>query len=265
MTFLRRYLRLFGLFARVSMQDDAAYRLDFLAHILVGLVHVCGEIVAIWTIFSNTDSLGGWGQWQVLGLFGVFRIMVGLIGMIVGPNMRLMMEEIRTGKLDYVLLKPVNSQFYCSTRRIVVWRGVDMILGSILITVAVSQASGHVSALNVLLFLLMLAAGMTIVYSLWLVLATCAFWLTRVSNIEMVFWNLFEAGRYPVNIYSTPMRLALTYILPLAFLTTIPAGALMNRVSGVEMLTAVIFAPLALLGASLFWRHGVRSYSGASA
>jgi ABC-2 type transport system permease protein len=260
-----KYLKLFGLFARVSFQDTAAYRLDFLVHFFLAILHLAAELTAVWTIFSNTQSLAGWGPLEVVALLGVFRIMSGTIGMFISPNMRQMMEEIRTGRLDFAIMKPVNTQFFASTRRMVLWRGTDIVFGLGMVAVAVYLMAAQLSPLQVLNFVIMLGSGITIIYSFWLVLGTMAFWFTRINNIEMVFWNVFEAGRYPVDIYRPWLRWGLTYIVPLAFLTTFPAGTLVGKTEPAGTAIAVLVAAIALWLSSQFWRFGLRHYSGASA
>lgn len=260
-----RYLKLMWLFARVSVQDDAAYRVDFATRVVFSALQVCGELVTIWTIFSNTTSLGGWNVYEVLTLLGVFRVMTGVIAMLIAPNMRLLMEDIRDGKLDYAIVKPVNTQFFVSVRRFVMWRVTDIVLGFGLVTFAGMRLASDLSPGQVLLFAVMLGAGITIVYSFWLALGTCAFWLTRITNIEVVFWSVFEAGRYPVHIYPPWIRYGLTYLIPLAFLTTIPAGSLVGRADPVSVGTGVVAAAVSLAAASAFWRFGLSRYSGASA
>lgn len=262
---MSRYLKLVWLFARVSVQDTAAYRTDFFAHVLLTLANFGAELVGLWTIFSNTRSLSGWGVFEMVALLGVFRTMSGFIGLTISPNMRLIMDDIREGKLDFVLLKPVNSQFFVSFRRVVVWRLADITLGLLLITVACVKLSSLLTLPRVAMFILLLSAGAVIIYSFWLVLATLAFWLVRVNNMEMVFWNVFEAGRYPVDIYRPMIRRALTYLIPLAFITTIPAGALVGRTEFSGLALALFFAAGSLAVASTFWRFGLSRYSGASA
>ncbi len=260
-----RNLKLLWLFARVSVQDDAAYRLDFLMHFALAFIQLGAELIVVWTIFSNTQSLAGWNAIEILALLGVFRIMVGTIGMCIAPNMRAIMEEIRDGKLDFAILKPVNTQFYATARRFVLWRIADVVFGLGLVMFAAIRLSTSVSTGKVLVFVIMLSSGVTIIYSFWLALATMAFWFTRINNIEMVFWNVFEAGRYPVHIYRPWVRWGLTYIVPLAFLTTFPASALLGKTSSDGAIVAVIFAGVSLLLSSWFWRFGLRHYSGASA
>jgi ABC-2 type transport system permease protein len=260
-----RYLRLLWLFARVSVQNDAAYRFDFFLRVVIAILQLGGELIGLWVIFANTPALAGWNVYQVLVLLGVFRVMVGIIAMIIAPNMRLIMDNIREGTLDFVLIKPLNSQFYASFRQVVVWRVTDIILGIALAVIGSVALARAISVGQILLFIAMLAAGAVIIYSFWLILTTLVFWATRIENIEMVFWNVFEAGRYPIDIYRPWVRWGLTFILPLAFLTTFPAGTLVGRTGPGALLAALVVAPVMLTLATLFWRFGLRHYRGASA
>ncbi|MBI4716969.1 MAG: ABC-2 family transporter protein [Planctomycetes bacterium] len=260
-----RHLKLILRFMRLSVQTDAAYRFDWIAHLLMAFVQLGTELLGVWTVFSNTTSLAGWNAYEILALLGVFRIITGTISLLIAPNMRALMEDIRTGGLDFLLLKPVSSQFYASVRRIVIWKAADVLLGVALLAYASTHLSRALSPAGTASFVVMLAAGVAIIYSVWLALGTCAFWLTKIGNIEMVFWNLFEAGRYPVDIYRPWVRWGLTYLIPLAMLTTFPAAALVGKAEPVMTASAIAVAALALTAATLFWRFGLRHYTGASA
>ncbi|MFQ5429293.1 MAG: ABC transporter permease [Phycisphaerae bacterium] len=264
-----RACSLMFLFARVSVQNFAAYRFDFAVRFFVSLVHLFAELIAIWTIFSNTQTLRGW-EWQhMLVLVGVFRIIAGGIRISIVPNMHRLLTDIREGTLDFVLLQPVNAQFLVSIREFVFWRIADVILGATAVVWGCVSIQSRVGPGQVLVFIAMLAAGFVIVYSIWLMLATLCFWFVRIQNIEMVFWNVFEAGRFPIVIYRPWIRWTLTFVLPLAFITTFPAGSLFGDPSiGVPPgapLYAGLIAVVSLLAASRFWRYGLRHYSGASA
>lgn len=262
---MTRYLKLVGLFLRVSIQNDAAYRLDFCLRVVMAALQLVGELLGLWIIFHNTPSLAGWNVYQVLVLLGVFRLMAGTIGLVIAPNMRRIMEDVRQGTLDFVLTKPVNNQFFVTFRQFVVWRATDLLIGAGLVGYGAWHVAAAVSPTQVAAFVLLLATGATIIYSFWLVLATTTFWWTRIENIEMVFWNVFEAGRYPIDIYPRAVRWALTYVVPLAFIVTFPAGALAGKTGPGQVVTAVLVAAASLAAASAFWRYGLRHYSGASA
>jgi ABC-2 type transport system permease protein len=264
-----RALKLFLLYIRVSIQNLAAYRFDLTVRLAVSIMHLVGELLGVWTIFSNTTNLKGWHWQHMLVLVGVYRIVAGGIRMSIVPNMRRVLEEIRDGTLDFVLLRPVNAQFLVSIREFVVWRIADVAIGFAVALYGCVKLLGHVPPTTLVLFVLMLAAGYVIVYSIWLMLATIGFWLVRVQNIEMIFWNVFEAGHFPINIYRPEVQWVLTFLIPLAFITTFPAGTLVGdpatKVPLAAPLYASIFAVLMLLVSGWFWRFGLRRYSGASA
>lgn len=266
---MTRTLKLVFLFIRVSIQNLAAYRFDLAVRLGVSLMHLAGELLAVWTIFSNTTNLKGW-QWQhMLVLVGVYRIVAGGIRMSIVPNMRRVLEEIRDGTLDFVLLRPVNAQLLVSIREFVVWRIADVGIGFAIAIYGCVKLLGYVPPGALALFVMMLAAGYVIVYSIWLMLATMGFWLVRVQNIEMIFWNVFEAGHFPIVIYRPAVQWVLTFLIPLAFITTFPAGTLVGdpatSVPAAAPLYALAFAAAMLLASGWFWRFGLRHYSGASA
>jgi ABC-2 type transport system permease protein len=114
-------------------------------------------------------------------------------------------------------------------------------------------------------FVLMLIAGGVIIYSFWLILSTLSFWFVRVENILVVFQSMYEAGRWPISLYPGWLRYGLTFIIPVAFATTVPAEALTGRLTWVTLLIAVALAVVLFLLSRLFWRAGLRHYSGTSA
>lgn len=258
--------------ARMSVQNDAAYRLDFFVSLFNAFAHLGSMLLGMWVVYHNTDSVNGWRAAHMLVLIGVFRMMSGAIALFIAPNMRLIMEDVHTGGLDFVLIRPVSSQFLVSSRRIAIWRSADVVLGAIVSFIGAALLSQDVSAGRVLLFAAMLLAACMIMYSFWLALATLSFWLIRVPNLEMVFWNIFESARYPISIYPRGVRFALTYLLPAAFVVSFPAQALVGgadagvpRLDAGIMASAFVVAPLSFALASGFWRFGLRHYSGASA
>jgi ABC-2 type transport system permease protein len=257
-------LRLFWLFVKTSVLNDTEYRADFFGQILVTLLGIGTQLAGVWVIFSHTPNLAGWSLPQVLALLGVYNFMYGFIGALIAPNMRRVLEDVQQGTLDFALLKPVESQFLVSVRQFVIWRLTDIVLGIALAVYASLQLAHQLSLRQALLFPLMLLCGAIIVYAFWLILTTTSFWFTRLENVEMIWWNLFEAGRYPINVYPVTIRNFLTFVVPIAFVTTIPARALGRGLEGQTVLLAVLLAAAMALVSSWFWRVGLRRYGSAS-
>src|SRR5262245_45552140 len=105
-----RHLRLLAVFYRTSVQTDMEYRADFYTRIVASLLGLLTTVGGLSIAYHYTPALKGWTFPQALVLLAVYYLMDGLIEMFIAPNMRQIMEQVRNGTLDFVLLKPVSAQ-----------------------------------------------------------------------------------------------------------------------------------------------------------
>jgi ABC-2 type transport system permease protein len=196
---------------------------------------------------------------------GVHTLMLGLINAVIEPNMQRLMNDVQQGTLDYALTKPADAQVLVSVRELRVWSLLDVILGAAVLAVALAQLGGRLGVGQTLGFVVALLLGGLMIYSLWLMVTTVAFWVVRVDNILNLFEGLYAAGRWPVGIYPGWLRGLLTFLVPVAFAVTVPAEALTGRLTPTTLGLAAAIAGGMLLLARLVWRTGLRRYAGASA
>jgi ABC-2 type transport system permease protein len=260
-----RYLKLFAVFFKTSVQTDMEYRADFFTRILASVLGLLTTLGSLSVAYSYTPTIRGWSFAQVTTLLAVYYLVDGIIEMFIAPNMRQIMAQVRDGTLDFVILKPVSTQFMATFRTVNVWRIVNVIVALGLAAYAIGKLSLTVGWLQALTFALTLTAGIAIIYSFWLFLVTLTFWVVRIDNIEQLIWQAFEAGRYPIEIYPTWLRMTLTYFVPVAFIITVPAQALTGRGDLSLSFMALGIGSVTILLASAFWRFGLKRYTGASA
>ena len=259
------YLRLLWIFLRVSAMNELAYRANFWVQLLQSLLNLGVALAGLAVIFSHTGELGGWRPAELVALLGVFFLMSGLIGALIQPSMQRFMEDVRLGTLDFTLTKPEDAQVLVSIGETRIWKFLDAVQGAALIAVALVEIGARTDFAHAAGFALTLAAGAAIVYSFWLVLATTAFWFIRVENILVIFQAVYSAGKYPVTIYPRWLKMAMTFLVPVAFAVTVPSEALVGRLTPEVLAGALAMAAGMLVGARAFWLWGVRHYSGASA
>ncbi len=259
------YLRLFLAFFRVSVLGELAYRVNFFVQLFQSLLELAAALAGLAVIFSHTNTLGGWLPDEVLALVGVYFLVGGVIGMVIQPGMAELIESVHDGTLDFTLTKPEDAQLLVSVRRVEIWKLIDVVLGFAVLITALIRLGEKVGGFQAGTFAVMLLAGAVIIYSFWLILATLSFWFVRVENILEIFQSMYEAGRWPISLYPGWLRFALTFIVPVAFATTVPTEALTGRLSGETLLGAVMLAVLLFMGSRAFWRVGLRQYSGTSA
>lgn len=258
-------IRLLWVFFRIGVMGELAYRVNFLVRLFQSFLELATALLGLAVIFSYTDTLGGWQPDEVLALVGVYFLVGGAIRLIVQPSMERFIESIREGTLDFVLTKPEDAQILVSIQGVEVWELIDIALGFGVLTVALLRLGEHVGVWQAGAFAVMLLAGGAIVYCFWLILATSSFWFVRVENVLVIFQSMYEAGRWPISLYPGWLRFGLTFLVPVAFATTVPAEALTGRLNGQTLLGALALAAALLVASRLFWRAGIRHYSGASA
>jgi ABC-2 type transport system permease protein len=243
---------------------ELAYRVNFFVQLLESLLELGTAVAGLAVIFTYTHSLGGWSPDEVLALVGIFFLFGGALRLVVQPSLEQLIESVRDGTLDFTLTKPEDAQLLSSIQRVDIWKLTDVGLGIGVLVTALLRLGAHVGAVEVLGFAAAVIAGGLIVYSFWVILATTAFWLVRVENVLMIFQSMYEAGRWPVNIYPGWLRFALTFIVPVAFAVTVPAEALAGRMTWKTLVGAWVFALALFIAARIFWSSGIRHYSGAS-
>jgi len=259
-----RSLRLLWLFFRVSALSELAYRANFFLQLFESILDIGTALAGLAVIFSYTKSLGGWRPDEVVALVGVFFLVGGGIRLVIQPSMERLIEAVHEGTLDFTLVKPADAQFLVSIQRVEIWKLTDMVLGAGVLALALVRMGTRVGAEQAAAFAAALAVGGIIVYSFWLILATFSFWFVRVENILMIFQSMYEAGRWPVSVYPRWLRFSLTFLVPVAFATTVPAQGLSGRLTWQTLLGTAALAALFFAASRLFWRAGLRRYSGAS-
>ncbi len=259
------YLRLLALYFRVSVIGELAYRVNFWVQLFQSLLELATALAGLAVVFSYTTTLGGWTPDEILALVGVYLLMGGMIGVVIQPSLTQFIDSVRDGTLDFVLTKPEDSQILASIQRVEIFELIDVALGFGVLVTALVRLGEKVGLAQAAIFAAMLLTGAIIIYSFWLILATLSFWFVRVENILEIFRSMYEAGRWPISLYPGWLRFALTFIVPVAFATTVPAQALTGRLSGETIVAALALAIALLVVSRVLWRIGLRQYSGASA
>lgn len=251
-------------FLKVNIQMSLAYRADTVVNILLNLMWLGWELLSLGIIFSNTETIGGWGFGELIALLGVFRLVNTLMIALIWPNTERLNQSIRDGSMDYMLLQPINSMFLVTFSRITVWRVWDLVLATVLIIVGINMAGDIVTPPQLLTFLLLTVSGAVIIYSIWIVLISLTFWFTKFDNNVTILHALLDAGRYPATVYPVWLRVIVTFIIPVAVATTVPLQALRGDLTMSRVLIFFIVGIVSFLVASQVWKRGLKQYSGAS-
>jgi ABC-2 type transport system permease protein len=241
------------------------YRANLMLDLFEETIIVVTSLMAVLVLYSHTGLINGWTEAQMFVLLGVFYVIQGAQSVIFEASFERFMEHVRLGTLDFILIKPVNSQFMVSARHVQVAQLGQLLLGLVLVGVGVRRLEQNVGLTEIAAFIVTLICGLSLVYCLVLVLSTLAFWFVRVDNLLAIFWSFIDAGRFPVDIYPGWLRVTLSTVVPIGVAVTVPAWAVAGRLDTLGLLAMLVGSVVVWVFASWFWRIGLRNYTGASA
>jgi ABC-2 type transport system permease protein len=242
---MRRLLQLIRAFWANSLAADLEYRVDFLISAATALIAFGAGLLMLQVVFRYTGSLGGWSFHQALALYGIYLLLEEFAGGFLAYNIGTLPELIRRGDLDFILLKPANSQLQVSIRHFRI-------------------AMGSLTLANILLLVGFLACAMLIIYAIWSLLHTLAFWLVRIDNISQIFFAFFRVARFPIGAFPGAMQVIFTVVVPITFMTTVPASAAAGILDWRLGIAAPAIATIGLWLSHRFWQFALRHYTSAS-
>ena len=259
-----RYLKLVTVQLRTSVAQAAAYRADFIIQGVMSLAFFLVALIPLFVLFDRRNAVAGWDQPSALILMAYFMAIKAVMEGIISPSLTDLVERIRSGAFDYILLKPVDAQLMISAARYEPFRIFDF-LGAIALAVYAFYLRGHApSAVDVALGIALFFAGVLAMYALWICCAAASFWVVRLDNLVYLLGAIFDTARWPVQVFRGAWRFVFTFIIPIAVMTTFPAMALLGRLDARTAL-ATVGGALAMLGISrLLWVSAIRNYTRAS-
>lgn len=259
-----RYLRLASLQLRISAATGMAYRADFLLAGLMALAMMGMTLLPLIVLYQDRDTVAGWDQPSALVLMAYFLGLRAVLEGMISPSIIDLVERIRSGAFDYVLLKPVDAQMMISTSRFEPWKILDLIGAIGLAVYALSLRGEPPSAIDLALGVVMFLSGVIAMYGLWIMCAAASFWVVRLDNLTFLLGSIFDVARWPVHVFRGVWRVVFTLIVPVAVMTTYPAMALLGRLDAETALATVGGSLLLLVLGRVVWRAAIRNYTSAS-
>jgi ABC-2 type transport system permease protein len=258
------YARLVGVQARASLTTAMQYRADFLVQGATSLYWLGWNLIPLLVLYDDRAAVAGWSFGAALVVMAHFVIMRGILEGAINPSLGAVVEQIRSGAFDYTLLRPADAQFLVSTARFAPWRVLDVAGGIGLLIYAFVRIGHGPSPAQIGAGLVVFAAGLVVMYGLWIMIVATAFWVVRMDNLIYLLSSVFDAARWPASVFRGVWRFVFTFVIPLALMTTYPARALLGTLTWRAGLGCLVGAAAVAVIARLVWRRALRSYTSAS-
>lgn len=261
----RRYWAIYSALWRNSVVREMSFKANFLLWIVVEMLWFVLQLCFIAVLYQHTDSIATWSQWQVVFLVGANHFIQQVFVALFLTNCSNLSELIRTGRMDFILLLPVNTRFLVSLRQVDLGGflnaasaiGVMIYAGQKLhLAPTLAQVAG---------FFMLCGASVIIHYSLMLLLASTSFWTVRAQGIVWGYYNLFNIARMPDAAFNGFFKAFFTYALPMLLVANVPVKLLLQRLSSpFEMVLLVLLSAGCFLVSEAVWRLALRQYTSAS-
>jgi ABC-2 type transport system permease protein len=260
---MRRYLRLLAVQLRASLLLAMQYRGDFLLDGVLEVFWAGTVLVPLVVVFGDRATVAGWSFGEALLVTGWFHLLSGIIEGAISPSVTTLVEHVRKGTLDFVLLKPADAQFLVSTSRFQIWRATHVVTALVIFGWAFHRLGRWPSLAGTFVALVLLFAGATFLYSLWIVTASAAFYVVRVDNLTYLFSSIFDAARWPASVFRGAVRFVFTFVIPLAAMTTYPAEALLGRFEASKVFGALAGAAIFAVASRAIFGRALARYTSA--
>ncbi len=258
------YARLAAVQALAALATAMQYRADFLVQGATSAYWLGWNLVPLLVLYDDRPTVAGWSFGAALVVMAMFVITRGILEGAINPSLGAVVEQIRSGAFDYTLLRPADAQFLVSTARFAPWRALDVVGGVGLLIYAFVRLDRAPSLAQIGAGLVLLGAGLLVMYSLWIMIVATAFWVVRMDNLIYLLSSVFDAARWPSSVFRGTWRIVFTFVIPLALMTTYPARALLGTLTLTGGLLALVGAVAVAALARLVWRLALRSYTSAS-
>lgn len=259
-----RYARLLAVQLRASTQLAMQYRVEFVFGTFMALFWNLWNVIPMFVLWGQRPAVAGWTLHEALLVLSWFTLLHGLLEGAVQPSLMVVIEHIRKGTLDYVLLKPADAQFLVSTARFEVRHAGNAVIAAGLAVYALRALGRWPTAGQIGMALALTVASAALLYAIAILVVSAAFWVVRLDNLIYLFSSVFDAARWPATVFSGLWRIVFTFVIPLALMTTYPAMALLGRLSFITLLEALAGAFAFALAARLVWLRAIGHYTSAS-
>ncbi|MDP1743501.1 MAG: ABC-2 family transporter protein [Candidatus Amesbacteria bacterium] len=257
---MKRIFRLYLVFFKVNWMQEIEFRVNFAVNSMMSVGWILSFLLFTQIIFGRMNAIAGWTKPEVVLLVITQAFSWSLLMISAIPGMDKLSEKIKRGDLDQLLTKPVSARLLLAIGS----QNADGLLQIPLLFIMISILSKNNSPLILMSYLLLVMLGSFILYNVFFMIHTTAFWLTDLFNIGHLIESLASTGKLPPTIFKEKVRVVLCYLVPTVFIAAIPTRVLLGDPILPSLLLSTVVAIITFVISQMFWNFALRHYSSAS-
>ncbi len=214
-----------------------------------------------YTMYSQVQSIAGWSKYEMMFFRGFSEMFFTIFLMLTVNSLQSLPRKIVTGELDFLLLKPVDSQFSISLSEPNLGFGLNLLTGAIVAGYSWVHMEATVDWWRLGLALIYTLLGLGLLYSMCMVIVTIAIWAKRAQFVSQVFFSLFGFLFVPASFFGGVPRAIFSYMLPVLFVFTVPVSWLLDKATWGMAFTAAVLSLGWFWISRVFWKRSVQFYT----
>lgn len=246
-------------FLKISLKEILIYRIDCIAGIFSQLVVQAVSLIFIFIVFQNTQSIAGWNFEQILLLYGVTRISIGIQGYCFDALYDIGPKYIRNGEFDKILLRPIHPliSIIGASREFV--SIADFFIGLGITIYMLIKLSIPITIILIIKIVFFSIVGALIIGAILTIFSISSFWTYRSNEVIWSFYRMYTFTEYPINIYNGFIKILITVILPFAFVAYYPTMNYLGLNNYIAYLSPIIAIILWMIAIKL-WNVALNKY-----
>ena len=270
--FRPRYWRVWLMFLKVSLAREMIFRWNFLIEVVTTCFWIAAQLLLFQIIFGHVKHIGDWSQPEYYGFMATGMLINAFVEMLFMPNCANLSEQIRTGNLDFALVKPIDTQFFVS------FQTVDMsLLAQVAVSLgllAYSVTASHVTVtlVSAVMYLFLVAVAVGFFYGMMIALASAAVFMGRNQGLYDFWFYVTSFARYPGDMYRQGavgefFWFGFSFIIPILLVVTVPSRVFLQKslsANGWVLVIAPVLTALTLWGSRRVFLWSLSHYRSAS-
>jgi ABC-2 type transport system permease protein len=261
---IKRYLKIYKTLIKLNIASTIAYRADFYSSLISSFGWSIYVISSMLLLTARTTNVFGWSREELLVAAGMYNVVFSVFYVLFSRNFNEFADTIHYGRLDGILMRPVDAQFLMTCQHMIFGNIVRFSLGTIFLFFMLFQLHIPITIVSILGFFALLAVSITIIYSLWMLVITITIWFTNLVNLVDLMYDINGVSRFPQEMFKSVSVFLLIAVFPLTLVVITPVKFLLHKMFVGDIVAPVVAAIGMFILSRFFWKFALRFYTSAS-
>ncbi len=259
---IKKYFLLWWSFTIATTQIAFQSRFGAIVFLIGKVLRFLFFLFFLTLLLAKTKTIASYSLWQVIFFYATFNLIDAIPQFLWREVYRFRNYVIR-GFFDYIITKPISPLFRCLFGGSDILDLVIFAISFIFLIYSAVNLNG-INPVGVIMYIFLIINTLVISLAFHIFVLSIGILTTEVDNAIMLYRDLTQMGRLPIDVYKEPIRGLLTFVIPIGVMMTFPAKALMGLLSFNSLLIAfsigVVFLSLSLY----LWQHALKQYASVS-